>query len=188
MATQAKLSQGEKISIHHEPGRVRPAAPSGTPRAHPGLYERSHGLEAFLKQVNEATPMQLVEIERHGVASAFIVDLSERMELPTSRVYAMLRIPKATAARKTSAGEVIDGRAGQSVIGMVKLLGIAKEIVDDSTAAEAANFDVVKWMGQWIERPQPSLGGHKPSDLIDTPTGIDMVARLLGALSSGAYQ
>lgn len=185
MGTQSKVSHPSKSSIHDDPVPVTSPATSGRD---PGLYERSHGLEAFLKQVNEATPMQLVEIERNGVASAFIVDLSERMELPTSRVFAMLRIPKATAARKTSAGEVIDGRAGQSVIGMVRLLGIAKDIVDDSTAAGARNFDVVKWLGQWIERPQPSLGGRKPSDLIDTPTGIDIVARLLGAIRSGAYQ
>lgn len=182
---QAKTSQPSKMSRHEEPA---PLAAQAKPGRNPGLYERSHGLEAFLKQVNEATPMQLVEIERHGVASAFIVDLSERMELPTSRVYAMLRIPKATAARKTSAGEVIDGRAGQSVIGMVRLLGIAKDIVDDSTAEAARGFDVVKWLGQWIERPQASLGGRRPSDLIDTPTGVDIVARLLGAIRSGAYQ
>ena len=180
MTTQAKVSRPDDMPLHQEPGVVKPR--------NPGLYERSHGLEAFLKQVNEATPMQLVEIERHGVASAFIVDLSERMELPTSRVYAMLRIPKATAARKNAAGEVIDGRAGHSVIGMVRLLGIAKDIVDDSTAERAKGFDVVRWMGQWIERPQPSLGGHKPSELIDTPTGLEMVARVLGALRSGAYQ
>ncbi len=185
MGTQAKVPHSGKIAVHDGLGRV--AAPSTAVRD-PGLYERSHGLETFLKQVNEATPMQLVEIERNGVASAFVVDLSERMELPTSRVFAMLRIPKATAARKTSAGEVIDGRAGQSVIGMVRLLGIAKDIVDDSTAEGARNFDVVRWLGQWIERPQPSLGGRKPSDLIDTPTGIDIVARLLGAIRSGAYQ
>ena len=28
----------------------------------------------------------------------------------------------------------------------------------------------------------------KPAELIDTPTGVDVVARLLGAIESGAYQ
>ena len=39
-----------------------------------------------------------------------------------------------------------------------------------------------------IERPQPALGGRKPADLIDTPTGVEVVARLLGSIESGAYQ
>ncbi|MDE2431702.1 MAG: DUF2384 domain-containing protein [Burkholderiales bacterium] len=129
----------------------------------------------------------MVEIERLGVAGTFITDLSKRMELPSSRVFAMLRIPPATAARKSAAGAVVDGRAGLAAIGMIKLLGIAQDIVQDSTAVEARNFDTVKWLGQWIERPQPALGGSKPADYLDTPTGVEIVSKLLGAMRSGAY-
>ncbi|HEY8707729.1 MAG TPA: antitoxin Xre/MbcA/ParS toxin-binding domain-containing protein [Burkholderiaceae bacterium] len=32
------------------------------------------------------------------------------------------------------------------------------------------------------------MGGRKPADLIDTPTGVEVVARLLGSIESGAYQ
>ena len=151
-------------------------------------YTRRMGVDAYLKQVHNATPMQIVEIERAGVAGAFITDLSSRMDLPSSRVFTMLRIPKATAARKMAEGSIIDGRAGQAAIGMVKLLGMAQGIVRDSTAKQAKDFDSVKWLGLWIEQPQPALGGRKPADLLDTPTGVDMVARVLGAIQSGAYQ
>ncbi|MFT4103639.1 MAG: DUF2384 domain-containing protein [Burkholderiaceae bacterium] len=151
------------------------------------VYQSSQGVDAYLQQVREATPMQMVEIERQGIAGTFITDLSKRMELPSSRVFAMLRIPPATAARKSVPGAVVDGRAGLAALGMIKLLGIAQDIVQDSTAAEAQGFDTVKWLGQWIERPQPALGGRKPADYLDTPTGVDIVARLLGAIRSGAY-
>jgi putative toxin-antitoxin system antitoxin component (TIGR02293 family) len=151
------------------------------------VYKRSQGVDAYLKQVHEATPVQMVEMERLGVAGTFITDLSKRMELPSSRVFAMLRIPPATAARKAASGAVVDGRAGLAAIGMIKLLGIAQDIVEDSTASEAQDFDTVKWLGQWIERPQPTLGGKKPADYLDTPSGVEMVAQLLGALRSGAY-
>lgn len=151
-------------------------------------YTRSLGVDAYLEQVHEATPMQIVEIERRGVEGSFIIDLSRRMDLPSSRVFDMLRVPKATAARKASEGAVLDGRAGQAAVGMVRLLGMAQDIVRHSTAESAQDFDAVKWLGQWIERPQPSLGGRRPADLLDTPTGVDIVARLLGALESGAYQ
>ncbi|MEX8518569.1 MAG: antitoxin Xre/MbcA/ParS toxin-binding domain-containing protein [Leptothrix sp. (in: b-proteobacteria)] len=162
--------------------------PSRQPAEAGLVYERSRGVDVYLQQVHDATPMQIVEIERQGVAGAFITDLSQRMDLPSSRLYAMLRVPKATAARKAAEGSVVDGRAGQAAIGMVKLLGIAQDIVRNSTAEAARDFDAVKWLGQWIERPQPALGGRKPADLLDTPTGIEMVARLLGSIQSGAYQ
>ena len=151
-------------------------------------YTRRMGVDAYLKQVHNATPMQIIEIERAGVAGTFITDLSSRMDLPSSRVFTMLRIPKATAARKMAEGAIIDGRAGQAAIGMVKLLGIAQDIVSSSTAKRAKDFDSVKWLGLWIEQPQASLGGLKPADLLDTPTGIEMVARVLGSIQSGAYQ
>jgi uncharacterized protein (DUF2384 family) len=97
-------------------------------------------------------------------------------------------VPKATAEKKIAAGEVLSGSGGRAALGMAKLLGIAKEIVENSTAPEAKGFDAAKWLGQWLERPQPSLGGRRPSDLLDTPTGLDVVTRLLGAIESGAYQ
>lgn len=159
------------------------AAASGVTLA----YKRSQGVDAYLKQVHEATPVQMVEMERLGVAGTFITDLSKRMELPSSRMFDMLRIPPATAARKSAEGALVDGRAGLAAIGMIKLLGIAQDIVDDSTAAEARNFDTVKWLGQWIERPQAALGGRKPADYLDTPTGVEIVTQLLGAIRSGAY-
>lgn len=76
----------------------------------------------------------------------------------------------------------------QTALGMARLLGIAQEIVKGSMAPEARDFDSAKWLGQWLEKPQPALGGRKPADLIDTPTGVEVVAKLLGAIESGAYQ
>ena len=151
-------------------------------------YHSTKGVDDYVRQVARATPLQLVEIERQGVLGSFIKDLSRRMEIPSSRIFAILGVPKATAEKKAAAGERVEGRGGQAAIGMVKLLGIAQEIVANSTASEAKTFDATKWLGQWIERPQPALGGRKPADLLDTPTGVEVVARLLGSIESGAYQ
>jgi putative toxin-antitoxin system antitoxin component (TIGR02293 family) len=151
-------------------------------------YHSTKGVDDYVRQVARATPLQLVEIERQGVLGSFIKDLSRRMEIPSSRIFTILGVPKATAEKKAAAGERVEGRGGQAAIGMVKLLGIAQEIVANSTAREAKTFDATKWLGQWIERPQPALGGRKPADLLDTPTGFEVVARLLGSSESGAYQ
>lgn len=132
--------------------------------------------------------MELVRLERQGVQGTFIKDLSKSMDLASSRVFSILGVPKATAEKKAAAGELVTGRGGQSAIGMIKLLGMAQDLVDDSIATEAKGFDAAKWLGLWIETPQPALGGLKPADLIDTPTGVAIVARVLGSIQSGAYQ
>ena len=152
------------------------------------LYHPTRGVDDFVQRLAAATPLQRMETERSGVAGRFLKDLSRRMDLPAARVFVMLGVPKATAEKKAAAGETVSGSGGQAAIGLARLLGIAQDMVARSTAAEAQGFDSAKWLGQWLERPQPSLGGRKPGDLLDTPTGIEIVARLLGAIESGAYQ
>jgi uncharacterized protein (DUF2384 family) len=103
-------------------------------------------------------------------------------------MFNILGIAKATAESKAAQQARIAGASGQAALGIMRLLGITEAIVDASTAEGARGFDAAKWLGRWIEQPQPALGGRKPADLLDTPTGFDVVARLLGSLESGSYQ
>lgn len=143
------------------------------------------GFSAYVTHLSAATPMEIVEIERAGVSSSFLLDLSEKMDLPQGRLFSMLGVSRSTAARKIAKDELVDGRAA---IGMIKLLALAREMLSESTSPDAKGFDIEKWLGRWIELPQPALGGRKPSDLMDTPTGVAIVAKALGAIQSGAYQ
>ena len=81
-----------------------------------------------------------------------------------------------------------DAATAVATVWIDRLLPIAQEMVANSKAARARGYDAAKWLGVWIERPQPALGGRKPADLIDTPTGIEVVARLLGSIESGTVQ
>ena len=165
---------------------MRSRRPAATGRSI--TYLRTKGVDAFVTRVAKATPMEIVDIERHGIDSIFLKDLSKHMDIPAVRIFDIVGVPKATAEKKVAAKEPIAGAGGQAALGLARLLAIARSIVENSTAAQAKDFDVGKWLGQWIERPQPALGGRKPADLIGTPTGLDMVAKVLGAIESGAYQ
>lgn len=172
------------------------AAPPAKPVRHvilklkpnsPIAYSSSHGVVAFVKRVAAATPMEIVNVEREGVNSRFLKDLSAHMKVPSMRIFDIVGVPKATAEKKAAAQERIAGAGGQAALGLARLLAQANDIVANSTASDAEGFDAGKWLGQWIERPQPALGGQKPADLIGTPTGLAMVERVLGAIQSGAY-
>lgn len=178
-------STGEPVAAYEvvvqggRPIQVRTAANQGV------LAYTPERLDVFVRGVNQAPPMQLLETERAGVDAAFLGDLAKRMDVSYSHLAETVGIPKATAARKLARNERINGAAA---IALARLLAIANEIVEDSTASEAKKFNTAKWLGQWIERPQSALGGRKPSELLDTPTGVSMVTKLLGAIRSGAYQ
>lgn len=148
-------------------------------------YQGSESLDDFVYSVNTALPKQLIEVERRGVSARFVGDMATRMCVSYTHLSKMLGISKATAARKLAKNEPINGTAA---IAIARLLAIANEIVKDSTDPDGSKFDTAKWLGQWIELPQPALGGRKPSELLDTPTGAAMVTKVLRAIRSGAYQ
>jgi putative toxin-antitoxin system antitoxin component (TIGR02293 family) len=154
----------------------------------PLRYKRKAGVTNFVARIHGAEPLQLIATERDGVASVFVKDLASELRIPSQRMFAMLGVPKATAEKKIAAGELLAGSGGRAALGIARLLGMAQAMVDGSTAAAAADFDTARWLGEWLERPQPALGGRKPAELVDTPTGLAVVTRLLGAIESGAYQ
>lgn len=185
MGSAASLSKAPK-----PPGRLGVHAKRAHAHEAPLLtlvYKPGEGVRVFALKMFRATTAQLVDVERRGVNGVLLKDLAKALNLPAAHFFKMLGVPKATAEQKASSGEVIAGAGGQAALGVVKLLAIANDIVDNSTSPRAKGFDTATWLGQWLERPQPSLGGKKPSEFLDTPTGIAVVARLLGAIESGAY-
>lgn len=67
-----------------------------------------------------------------------------------------------------------------------RLLDQARAMARASTQPSAATLDVERWLTHWLTKPQPGLGGRRPEELLDTPGGADAVARILGAIQSGA--
>ena len=138
-------------------------------------YKVGTPLSVVATDLRDATPMQRVAAERQGVAARLVKELASEMAIPAARMFKIIGVPKATAERKAEKNQAISGGGGQSALGVLNLLGIAHCIVAESADEHASDFDVAKWLGRWIEHPQPALG-------------IDVVARLLGSLQSGAYQ
>jgi uncharacterized protein (DUF2384 family) len=148
----------------------------------------SEALEYAVGRLRNANPLERVAIEREGVHLLVIKGMADQMAVPARRLYTVLGLPQATANRRAVAGTRIAGASGYAAVAMLDLIGKVELMLTESTAPEAADINAAKWLGEWIERPQPSLGGSKPADLLATPTGAAVVERALGALVSGAYQ
>lgn len=131
---------------------------------------------------------QHLDIERTGVSSDEFLGTIERLKMPSSRVFEFLKIPKSTAAYKIKNKARFEGMEALAILRIVKLLSKAESIIANSLHPDAKDFDVGKWLGEWIESPQPALGGIKPSELLDTEVGGNRVYQVLSALESGSYQ
>ena len=69
--------------------------------------------------------------------------------------------------------------------GIASLIAQVQVMVEDSGNLEG--FDAEKWVGRWIDRPLPALGGQRPAELMDTPDGRALVSNIVACMQSGAY-
>jgi uncharacterized protein (DUF2384 family) len=133
-------------------------------------------------------PLQLVQLERSGMPARAVAAMAISLGLSERRVFEVIGLPQSIADRKVQNNEPVTGASGYAAIGIMRLMEQAREIVGRSTSPKAVGFDSDRWLGRWLEMSQPALGGRKPADFLNTPTGFKLVSRVLGALESGAYQ
>ena len=145
-------------------------------------------VDQLIEQINLATPIELVQIEKSGVSGIVIKELARKLQISPSRFQEILGGTKGKVKQQAWGKQMVGGGLGFAAIGIIRLLGAVGTILANSTHPSAKKFDAGKWLGQWIEQAHPSLGGSKPADLIRSPSGVKIVARLLGAIESGAYQ
>ena len=127
--------------------------------------------------------MERVEREREGTPMKAAESLRKSMRMQMPAFSRILGIKLATYKKKVAEGAALTGHYGYAVSEVERIVDQARDLLP----ADKQDFDVAKWFAEWITQPQPSLGGMKPEQLLDTPTGRKMVARVVGAMGSGAY-
>lgn len=129
-----------------------------------------------------------VRLEREGVPFKVVVELIDDIGVSATDFQRFVGIPKATYTKKVKDKALFSGTSGQAVLGVLELINKVEDMVKADPEADTREFDVERWVGHWIQRPQPALGGMAPAELLDTPSGRESVLRVLGAIQSGAYQ
>ncbi len=132
-----------------------------------------------------ASGAEFVTRVRAGVPARHLVRIVERMDIPKERLYAFLRLPRSTLNRKIRNHESLPAEYTERVLGLERLVGQVTEMVAQS--GNPAGFDADRWVGAWLDRPLPVLGGAKPADFMDTMEGQRLITQLLAQSQSGAY-
>ncbi len=70
-------------------------------------------------------------------------------------------------------------------VGLKRLIKQVEVMV--ATSGNDAPFDANEWLGEWLERPIPALGGAKPSEYMETLEGQEILSTLLAQSQSGVY-
>jgi putative toxin-antitoxin system antitoxin component (TIGR02293 family) len=131
-----------------------------------------------------ASAQDRVDLLHLGIPASVVGDLADRMRVSRETLYDTLRLPRSSVIARIRAGEALPQEQAERVIGLAKLIGQVEALVEE--AGDPAGFDAYRWMGQWMERTIPALGGKTPRSYMDSMTGQGIVSNLVEMIQSGA--
>ncbi|WP_161493356.1 antitoxin Xre/MbcA/ParS toxin-binding domain-containing protein [Zoogloea sp. LCSB751] len=142
-------------------------------------------ITTFAKTLYRASPAERVSLIRAGVPASRLPELVAAMHVSRECLLRILNLPGAATRQKARPGAMLSTEQSELVIGLMQLIGQVAFMVDDT--GDSTNFDAARWVGEWLERPVPALGGAKPSDYMDTTTGQRLVSNLLVQSQLGVF-
>ncbi|MBV8659241.1 MAG: DUF2384 domain-containing protein [Burkholderiales bacterium] len=132
--------------------------------------------------VYRMTLPERVAMVHQGVKAQMFKGMVEAMQVPQDTLSRKLRISVATVNRRASRDEVLSVDESERVVNMASLVGQVEAMV-----GTVEGFNAAHWLAGWIEQPVPALGGRRPSEFLDTSSGIALVSSVLAAIEGGAY-
>lgn len=149
------------------------------------LFESLIDPETPLWVVEDAGAMARIDLVREGVPANILDYLPRWLGLSRERLLTMLGLPRATIDRKLREHRVLSQDESERVLGLIRLFSMVERMMEESSQIQ--KFDSGRWLGSWLDRPNPALGGRRPGSLIDTVEGRDLVGTLVSRMQSGAY-
>jgi putative toxin-antitoxin system antitoxin component (TIGR02293 family) len=121
------------------------------------------------------TGYDFVQAGRDGVSRQSIDHLAGILNVPRKEMADLLHMSAKTLERKP-ARAVFNPIVSSLVIEISKTLAHGLSVFEDSDKLD-----------RWLHKDNQALGGQTPYALLDTPTGINLVNRILNRLEEGVY-
>jgi len=131
------------------------------------------------------SPAERIALVKRGVLAGDVFKMAKTIGRPKERLMKVLGLPRATVDRKARANRPLSVEHGERLIGFAKLVAQVQVMVEQS--GHRTGFDAAKWLGDWLERPLPALGGKCAAEYMDTGEGQQLVSSLIAKMQSGAY-
>ena len=153
----------------------RPAfkSPSSKKSAGSSIQETARVLGLRRVPANE---LDLADMAREGLPSATLSRLSESLGWTRAALIEQLGIAPRTAARRLTRREPLSTAESERVLRLARVLARAIEVFESRDAAK-----------QWLQEASTALGERKPTDLLVTDIGTEVVLNELGKIDHGFF-
>lgn len=127
------------------------------------------------KEYKWSNKLERVSVIRAGIPYDSIELISKKLNNPIKSVLALVGIPQTTYNKKKSEHLLLDSRNSELVILINELIDYGLEVFNN----EEEKFQ------RWLKKPNLSIGGSSPENMLDTITGINEVKFSLNRLEFG---
>lgn len=132
------------------------------------------GGKLFLPKV-PVTAIDYVTASWKGIPKQSLINLSCIMNVPMKDIAVLLSVSYKTLGRK-SKKDLLNPLESSLSIELATV-----------TAKGLFVFEEAEKFSRWLQKENRALGGKKPIQLLNTPTGIKLVGQILGRIEEGVY-
>ena len=144
---------------------------SASPKATHGLGARPHDFERFASM----DPISQGRTIRDGMEAIIAERVAkELLQVPLQTLLAGLGLPSSTILRKISRKERLSGAESDRIARVLYVREQAADVFEDEALA-----------AEWMRRPNATLGGMTPLEVLDTQPGYDRVRDILSRIAFG---
>jgi len=122
-----------------------------------------------------ASAMEYAMVAEKGIPKRALLSLSRLLRASLADMAGLLNISPKTIARKKD-GDLLDSVSSSLSIELSGILAQGLAFFGDADKLRA-----------WLYKENRALGGQRPFDLMNTPTGLRLVSNVLGRLGEGVY-
>ena len=119
--------------------------------------------------------LEYVKIANKGIKKQSVTRLAGLMKIPMRDMAVLLNISYKTLGRKKET-DLMDSVSSSLSIEIAETISKGLSVFEDSDK-----------LTRWLQKENRALQGERPLDLLNTPTGIKIVNRLLIRIEEGIY-
>lgn len=134
-----------------------------------------------LAVIVELSPMEHILALRRGIQVRVAARFARQLGFSLDQLCEVLSVD---ASAGKSRGRLMPF-ASERIVSLYRLVILADAIVERS--GDQRGFSATRWLSDWLRRPLAALDGRRPEELLDTDAGIQLLARLIAQMESGAY-
>jgi len=127
------------------------------------------------KPESHLTPIEKIDMIKQGISKKALELFKQKASLDYDQLAAILLVGRATLINKKGNAK-FNQTLSEKILGLADIYSYGYEVFEDQNR-----------FNEWIFRPNRSLGGHAPYDLLDNQYGREEVKNVIGRIDFGVY-